>query len=261
MSLLYENRARTHSAYLNNNLSFLTHLHKQAELLYVLEGEIEMTVEKHSCTLHAGQVGLAFPNCAHSYTTKTHSRSLLYIFDAALAGDCDAALLTQHPQQPFVLQPHADVTYLVPQLPGLEDIRLVKGYLQIICARLFEQMKPEAGAVVSDDDWTHRALTYLNEHFTEGLTLDDLAAHLNISKYHLSRSFPERIGCGLNAYINSLRADHAAMLLASTKISITQVGFDSGFESSSTFFRTFKTLYGVSPKQYRNNPQKYRRGG
>ena len=201
MSLLYENRSMTHAGHINDDLSFVMHLHKQAELVYVLEGEIEMTVEKHSCTLRAGQVGLAFPNCAHSYTTRTHSRSLLYIFDAALAGDCDATLLTQHPQQPYVLQPHPDVGYLVPQLLGLEDIRLVKGYLQIICTRLFAQMQPEAGTVIRDDDWTHRALTYLNEHFTESLTLDDLAAHLNISKYHLSRSFPERIGCGLNAYI------------------------------------------------------------
>ena len=101
----------------------------------------------------------------------------------------------------------------------------------------------------------------LESSFTESITLDDLAEHLNISKYHLSRSFPERIGCGLNAYINSLRADHAAMLLASTKISVTQVGFDSGFESSSTFFRTFKELYGTSPKQYRKEPKNYRRGG
>ena len=261
MSLLYENRMRTHSAYLNEDLSFLTHLHKQAELVYVLDGEIEMTVEKRSCTLRAGQVGLAFPNCAHSYVTHTHSRVLLYIFDAALAGDCDTALLTQHPQQPYVLNPHPDVVYLLPKLADLEDLRLIKGYLQIICTRLFEQIKPATGTVIRDDDWTHRALTYLNEHFTESLTLDDLAAHLNISKYHLSRSFPERIGCGLNAYINSLRADHAAMLLASTKISVTQVGFDSGFESSSTFFRTFKELYGTSPKQYRKEPKNYRRGG
>ena len=261
MSLLYENRARMHSAYYNNDMSFLTHLHKQAELMYVLEGEIEMTVEKHRCTLHAGQIGLAFPNCAHNYTSKVHNRTLLYIFDAALAGDCASALLSQHPQQPFVLKPHADVAYLLPKLPEIEDVQLVKGYLQIICARLFEQMQPETNAVIRDDDWTHRALTYLNEHFTESLTLDDLAAHLNISKYHLSRSFPERIGCGLNTYINSLRADYAAMLLASTKISVTQVGFDSGFESSSTFFRTFKELYGASPKQYRNDPQRYRRGG
>ena len=261
MSLIYENRARTHSAYINNDMSFLTHLHKQAELLYVLDGEIEMTVEKHTCTLRAGQIGLAFPNRAHSYASKSHNRTLLYIFDAALAGDCDTALLTQHPQQPFVTDPHPDVAYLVPQLPELEDLRLIKGYLQIICTRLFETMQPGSGTLRRDDDWTHLALTYLNEHFTESLTLDELAAHLNISKYHLSRSFPERIGCGLNAYINSLRADHAAMLLASTKISVTQVGFDSGFESSSTFFRTFKELYGVSPKQYRKDPQNHRRGG
>lgn len=254
MSLLYENRPLPFSVYENHGLTFLKHLHKQAELVYVLEGEIEMTVEKHTQVLRAGQAGLAFPNCVHSYVSRKPNHVVMCIFDAALSGDCASMLLTQHPLSPFVLNPHPDVGYLAAQLKEITDVRLIKGYLLILCMRLFEQMQLEAGPIIRDDDWTHRALIYLNEHFAESITLDELAAHLNISKYHLSRSFPERIGCGLNDYVNSLRADHAAMLLASTKISVTQVGFDSGFESSSTFFRAFKKQYGVSPKQYRDHP-------
>ena len=128
---------------------------------------------------------------------------------------------------------------------------LLKGYLQVICARLFERLRLEPRRAADDSDWTHRALTYLNEHFTEDISLDDLARHLSISKYHLSRTFPEKIGCGLNAYLHSLRADHAAQLLASTDLSVTQAGFDSGFSSASTFFRVFQAQYSLSPRAYR----------
>ena len=261
MSLIYENRILPYSVDICEQLSCVTHLHKHAELVYVLEGELEMTVEKHTCTLQAGQAGFAFPNCAHSYATHKPTRVMICIFDASLAGDCASVLLTQHPVLPFVHTVAQDAAFLAAMLNQVTDVQLVKGYLQIICVRLFEQMQLEPITKDQDGDWTHRALIYLNEHFTESITLDDLAAHLNISKYHLSRSFPERIGCGLNAYIHSLRADHAATLLASTQISVTQVGFDSGFESSATFFRAFKTQYGVSPKQYRDHFKNENRGG
>ncbi len=253
MFVQYENRAFPYSASVIDNLTFLLHLHRQAELLLVLAGEIEMTVDAHTQTLTAGQLGFAFPNCAHSYMTRRNSRVLLLIFDAALAGDCASALLTQRASYPFLAAQAVDpdIHYLAPKLLRPMETRLMKGYLQVICARLLERMPVEAQVAGDASDWTHRALTYLNEHFTEPIALDDLARHLNISKYHLCRAFPEKIGCGLSAYLKSLRADHAAQLLASTDVSITQAGYDSGFESSSTFFRVFKQCYGLSPRAYR----------
>ena len=253
MFVQYENRAFPYNASVNADLSFPLHLHRQAELIYVLSGAIDMTVDAHTQTLTANQLGLAFPNSAHSYLTRGHSRVVMVIFDAALAGDCASTLLSQRASFPFLSESDLDedARYLLPKLTRPMDTRLLKGYLQVICARLFEHMHLEPRRAADNADWTHRALVYLNEHFTEGISLDDLAAHLNISKYHLSRTFPEKIGCGLNAYLHQLRADHAAQLLASTELSITQTGYDSGFESSSTFFRVFKERYGLSPRAWR----------
>ena len=253
MFVQYENRAFPYSASVVGDLTFLLHLHRQAELIYVLDGCIEMTVDAHTQLLHAGELGCAFPNCAHSYLTRAHSRVVMVIFDAPYAGDCAGTLLTQRAVFPYLSASDVDedVRYLVPKLTRPMDTRLLKGYLQVICARLFERLRLEPRRAADDSDWTHRALTYLNEHFTEDISLDDLARHLSISKYHLSRTFPEKIGCGLNAYLHSLRADHAAQLLASTDLSVTQAGFDSGFSSASTFFRVFQAQYGLSPRAYR----------
>lgn len=254
MFVQYENRAFPYSASVSDDLTFLLHLHRQAELIYVLDGQIEMTVDAHTHLLRGGELGVAFPNCAHSYLTRAHSRVVMVIFDASYAGDCAGALLTQRAVFPYLSAPDIDedVRYLAPKLTRPMDTRLLKGYLQVICARLFERLRLEPRRAADDADWTHRALMYLNEHFTEELSLDALAQHLNISKFHLSRTFPEKIGCGLNAYLRSLRADHAAQLLASTNLSITQAGFDSGFSSVSTFFRVFQAQYGLSPRAYRS---------
>lgn len=255
MFVQYENRTFPYSATLTDDMTFLLHLHRQAELIYVLDGEIEMTVDARTQVLRAGELGFAFPNCAHSYVTREHSHGVMAIFDASLAGDCASVLLSQRAVHPFLAPGDVDedVRYLVPKLTQPMDTRLMRGYLQVICTRLFQAMRLENKKVSDHADWTYRALTYLNEHFTQSIGLDDLAGYLGISKYHLSRTFPEKIGCGVNAYIKQLRADHAATLLASTDVTITQAGFDSGFESSSTFFRVFKEHYGLSPRAFRES--------
>lgn len=91
MFVQYENRAFPYSASVSDDLTFLLHLHRQAELIYVLDGQIEMTVDAHTHLLRGGELGVAFPNCAHSYLTRAHSRVVMVIFDASYAGDCAGA--------------------------------------------------------------------------------------------------------------------------------------------------------------------------
>ena len=55
MFVQYENRAFPYSASIVDDLTFLLHLHRQAELIYVLDGCIEMTVDAHTRPLHAGE--------------------------------------------------------------------------------------------------------------------------------------------------------------------------------------------------------------
>ena len=57
----------------------------------------------------------------------------------------------------------------------------------------------------------------------------------------------------LSEYVSSIRAKYAAEQLLSTDDSITNIALNSGFSSQSTFNRTFLKIYGMSPREYRNN--------
>lgn len=92
-------------------------------------------------------------------------------------------------------------------------------------------------------------LEYLQEHMTERLTLDQIAAEFYISKYHLSHCFKAATGFSVMEYLISCRILKARLLLQDG-VRVQAAGEAVGFQSNEHFIRTFTSLTGISPKQY-----------
>ena len=84
----------------------------------------------------------------------------------------------------------------------------------------------------------------------EPLTLIELASRSGTSPEHLSRLFKKELGITLSVYRNSLRLERAWQLLRSSKsrLNLTQLAYDSGFNSYGSFYRICRTKYGRDPK-------------
>ena len=94
-------------------------------------------------------------------------------------------------------------------------------------------------------------LTYLNEHYTEKITLDGVAKKFNYNKCYLSTAFNKNFNASVTEYVNNLRLKHFIKTVRETPgVSLTVAALDSGFNSLQTFYRAFKDSYGVSPKEY-----------
>lgn len=100
-------------------------------------------------------------------------------------------------------------------------------------------------------DSMEKAFSYINEHFAEKITLEELAKVTSLSKTYLSKSFKKFIGQSLFEYIQQTRVQHAGYLLQTSQKSITQIALESGFETLSYFNRIFKKYYHISPGQFR----------
>ena len=81
----------------------------------------------------------------------------------------------------------------------------------------------------------------------------DLAA--GVSPNYLSRKFRQATGMGVHEYLSFLRLQQAAVDLAETTDSITDVALRCGFSDSNYFKDCFKRRYGVSPRTYRKSAQ------
>jgi len=84
------------------------------------------------------------------------------------------------------------------------------------------------------------------------LKLDLLADHLNIQRHHLTQVLNMRKGKNFNSFINEMRVNHVCELMEEKQedVSLADIGFMSGFNSKSTFYRWFKEIKGMTPAQY-----------
>lgn len=98
--------------------------------------------------------------------------------------------------------------------------------------------------------------SYIAVHFSEKLTLTDIAARFYISPYYLSRLFKKTINLSLVEYINGIRIKAAQSMIEKSDDSISAVAAKAGFMTTAHFRRVFKDATGLSPQQYR---QYYRR--
>ncbi len=92
---------------------------------------------------------------------------------------------------------------------------------------------------------------YLDEHYTEKFSLDDLAEEFFISKFHLSREFKNMYGITLNHYVIAKRITHAKKLLRFSPYTLDKIAQECGFYDASYFNKQFKKSEGISASDFR----------
>lgn len=92
---------------------------------------------------------------------------------------------------------------------------------------------------------------YIDEHYTEKLTLDTLAADFFINKHYLSRLFRAQFGITVNGYVNQVRITKAKNLLRFSDLTVEDIGIEVGIPDANYFSRAFRKIEGLSPSEYR----------
>ena len=93
-------------------------------------------------------------------------------------------------------------------------------------------------------------INYIQEHFTENLSIEDMAQLANFSVPYFSKCFKEKTGTNYKTYCSSVRIAYAMKLFATSTLNATEVCYRSGFNTYSVFARTFKQQTGMTPKAY-----------
>jgi AraC family transcriptional regulator len=98
---------------------------------------------------------------------------------------------------------------------------------------------------------TARALWYIESHLGGNLTLESIAQHVGVSRYHLSRAFSTATGCGLALYVRGRRLSLTAKALLDGAPGILSVALNAGYGSHEAFTRAFRQHFGLTPEQAR----------
>ena len=259
---------RRHSFSVKNNLeevNFGAHIHSDIEILYMREGEQHITVENETYTVREGEAAVIFPNVNHSYFRETKDSipadAVLIICSEKIYRPFFSDLSNVIPENPIVssenIPPDVKYAFGAVDKNANPDIRMA--WIVIILSNLVPCLTLTHKKPFPVEDISYKISKYIEENFTEPITLETVASALSVSKSYVSRIFSEKIKMNFRKYIGALRAEYAAKLIRTTRDSLTVISENAGFESQSTFNRVFRDIYGITPREFRNNIEKYYR--
>lgn len=102
-------------------------------------------------------------------------------------------------------------------------------------------------------DVIDRALLHIEDHLDQPLSLETVASTFNMSKYYFHRLFSAMMGCSLSNYILSRRLNASLPLIQNDRYQLTEIAYQLGFGTQSSFTRAFNRQYGMAPSALRAN--------
>lgn len=136
------------------------------------------------------------------------------------------------------------------QIQSIQEIR------QKIVEMVMECVSMESVTDANARSKIQMAVGYIQEHFGENLTVNDLAEHYGMSPNYFSSMFKKEMSRSAVNYITELRINQARELLYHSELSVVDISKKVGYEDSQYFFRVFKKYLGMTPLQYREESRK-----
>lgn len=239
--------------------SFMTggcspHIHKSIEVLCVTKGDIRIFHNGSVRDISAGTVYFAESYDVHGYELlQPDAVGKVLIIPNSYLSNYRATKTDRMPSDNFLSEPNAYRT--VRDLIFSFSHSKIKGELfsQGIATAVMGVIRavvPYVECSATDkSDIMSSVLKYIYRNFTEDITLESLAKTFGYTPNHLSHLFNSYMPVTLKYFINTVRVENAAALIASGK-NVLDAAMDSGFNSFRTFYRSFSKRYGCSPLQY-----------
>ena len=229
----------------------------------VLEGEGSLTYDGRQYSLKLGDC--VFTDCRKTYSHSTSdclwSLSWCHFYAPFMPAIYEkykerGGLPVFHPEKPDAFQKIFVQLYeLAASSDYIRDMRINESLSALLTLLMQESWNPDHVAVSKKRMELAAVKAYMDEHYTQKLTLDDLEAQFFINKYYLLKIFKETYGMTISSYLISKRITRAKQLLRFTQMTIDEVGCAVGMDGAGYFSRMFKKEEGISPKEYRKQWQ------
>ena len=230
--------------------------HKNVEIIYVTDGEGYVHHGIDTIPLKKGDIALISPNVMHRFYSSGEFMFYYFIVDDRFWAE-NGIDITQYSLDQKVCDEKLNALYLA-VVKAYENKKaeesdmsvplLRSAVLNFLCYILLNYSKQveEKASVSASDEYIKRAITYLGEHYTESVTLDEIAAFCKVSRFHLAREFKKYTGHTVITHINIMRCKKADACLVGG-MTVTEAACECGFDSVSYFSRTYKKLMGNLP--------------
>lgn len=232
----------------------LAHFHRCIEILYVTDGAIECTINEQ--TFLAEKDDLIFVQKCGVHALKAAPDYTDYVLIIGQRYSNDFQGIFQTETLPAHLNDREFNRTLLPHFNALNGLShgsselVKKGYTNVIIGSLLEHYKTIPTSATPKINMIMEALNYIDEHYSEPISLDSISSEFGYNKYYFSRLFNMYIGENLNNYINMVRVRNIVSAAKKTdKPYLSELVFENGFDSLTTFYRSFSKYYDSPPTE------------
>lgn len=256
----------------NSNIFVTNHWHDEIEIIYVKKGTLYININNNSYTGRKGDIFIVNKGEMHEmYGESTDLYYYAFIFDPGYLS--------------FMMEDSAQSQFIAPFNNGyIRWVHYIKYNLDAIgvlehIIELNTELPPSymlgtkasllnfisvlidnglyvKGSINTDSspksELLKKIILYINNHYSEQITLEGIAHEFNMSPKYFCRFFKNSFRKTLIEYVNDVRIERAMRKITDEDSSITEIAITSGFSNMSYFTRTFKKVVGYTPSHYRS---------
>ncbi|SDK08521.1 helix-turn-helix domain-containing protein [Natronincola ferrireducens] len=251
------------------------HMHDELEIIYVIEGEINLKDTFHSYTLEQGDVYFINGGDLHSIYKKSDSNLILFLqidlenykkyhpYVDKIIYICDSYYNKAHREEIERIK-----QYLIKIM--LEVLNKEEGYRKKVEALViscllnlindFQYYSMDDKKLKNENKYKgdhfqiqriHRITDYIYSNYNKKISLEQISKEEHISKYYLTRLLKYGVGYGFQDTVNLVRVELSEKLLLGTEMTIEDIVHECGFSSYRYYTKHFKKFFGITPSEHR----------
>ena len=237
------------------------HTHNHMELFFIVGGKGQFLIDDQLYPVDVNTLVMINPNVTHTEVS-LNAQPLEYIvlgidgIELATSNTSNGqfSILNHYESMEISSCLRNILREMEQKNPGYEDV--CQAYMEILIIRLMRTTAlavPAEPQTVSTNRQCAAVRRYIDLHFKEPLTLEQLAEEGHMNKFYLSHAFKKEYGLSPINYMISKRIEESKYLLAETDLSMSQIAQLLGFSSLSYFSQVFHRTQDISPKEYRQS--------
>ncbi|MBO4468547.1 MAG: AraC family transcriptional regulator [Clostridia bacterium] len=219
------------------------HWHNHTEVIMVMDGEAEFTIKQEKYKGKKGDVFFINRTNLHKVVAKGNCHILGFVIPV---NEDLLNLPIGLDYDPMVKSPDTRnlLLMLYNEYPS-KNKGIIKAYVKLILKLVIREVFPK-NMLKAD----RPVIDYIKNHYSEKISIEDIADSVNLSKYYFIRKFKEENGITVNSYLTNIRIEKALELLNDNSKTL-EVAEKCGFSDEGYFCKVFKKVTGLSVRDYK----------
>ena len=243
----------------------IAHWHQRMELVYVIQGRCEITIGNTKRIYEPGDLAVIHSGEVHSVSDVEDSALYVCTFDSRMLQQfCSetkevchcitADMLADAGIQNVVLQCFEGIFCESNKDDAHNEILILADLFRLygLLVQHFEQEPDGNTRNKAKLQQFQEALRYIEENYTDNITLQDVAQTINYNATYVSTLFGVYTGLNFKTYLDSFRVHKAVKMLKGSCCTIADISAQCGFSNIRTFNNVFRKVTGMTPSEFRN---------